>query len=354
MCRVEASVIAGELGITGFKASRGWLSKFYNRSDLCFQRKSGIVQRFPGVLPVDNRKPIKKLKRGAVSNQKLRNRPLRPNAKRRKRRNPGSRKLSKSIEKVWLPGAENFVNTVRQDSMESGDCPVFFQEIKDPEDFVFKTEVLTEGGNEERVGNPLFETSGEPEAVIVKTEPFTEENASDEQNPATVDALELRIKEEPEDNTVQPESVTVRNMETVVVKEEITFEEPDVHFEESSTEYDFLSSDVRNGDRPWTGGAECPVCGKWFKSDLVVNTHLKNHVDTRRYKCKLCSNKYRHLRNLKLHLESHADKKPIACETCHKLFRSKLALNKHRLAQECVEVASRAVMTNPHMHRERL
>ncbi|XP_067010548.2 myoneurin isoform X4 [Anabrus simplex] len=208
--------------------------------------------------------------------------------------------------------------------------------------------------NKERVGNPLFETSGEPEAVIVKTEPFTEENASDEQNPATVDALELRIKEEPEDNTVQPESVTVRNMETVVVKEEITFEEPDVHFEESSTEYDFLSSDVRNGDRPWTGGAECPVCGKWFKSDLVVNTHLKNHVDTRRYKCKLCSNKYRHLRNLKLHLESHADKKPIACETCHKLFRSKLALNKHRLAQECVEVASRAVMTNPHMHRERL
>ena len=48
MCQLKALAISKELGITGFKASRCWLTRFFNRNGLGFWRKTTIGQRLPG------------------------------------------------------------------------------------------------------------------------------------------------------------------------------------------------------------------------------------------------------------------------------------------------------------------
>ncbi|XP_047107608.1 uncharacterized protein LOC124776590 [Schistocerca piceifrons] len=48
MCQLKALSLAKELGISSFKASRGWLSRFFNRNGLGFRRKTTIAQWLPG------------------------------------------------------------------------------------------------------------------------------------------------------------------------------------------------------------------------------------------------------------------------------------------------------------------
>ena len=48
MCQLKALAISKELGITGFKASRGWLTRFLNRNGLGFRRKTTVAQWLPG------------------------------------------------------------------------------------------------------------------------------------------------------------------------------------------------------------------------------------------------------------------------------------------------------------------
>jgi hypothetical protein len=39
--------LAKEQGIDGFKASRGWIMRFFTRNELCIRRKTSVSQRLP-------------------------------------------------------------------------------------------------------------------------------------------------------------------------------------------------------------------------------------------------------------------------------------------------------------------
>jgi hypothetical protein len=47
MFQLKALALVKEQGIDGFKASCGWIMKFFTRNKLCIRRKTSVSQRLP-------------------------------------------------------------------------------------------------------------------------------------------------------------------------------------------------------------------------------------------------------------------------------------------------------------------
>jgi hypothetical protein len=45
MCQLKSLALAKEQGIVGFKASRGWIVRFFTGNELCMRRKTSVSQR---------------------------------------------------------------------------------------------------------------------------------------------------------------------------------------------------------------------------------------------------------------------------------------------------------------------
>jgi hypothetical protein len=47
MCQLKALALVKEQGIDSFKASRGWIMRFFTRNELCIKIKTSVSQRLP-------------------------------------------------------------------------------------------------------------------------------------------------------------------------------------------------------------------------------------------------------------------------------------------------------------------
>ena len=74
----------------------------------------------------------------------------------------------------------------------------------------------------------------------------------------------------------------------------------------------------------------CNVCGKGFKFQHLLNTHLKTvHIESKPFKCEICGKSFAIEIRLKQHLLSHDDSREYRCEKCNKKFKSPMGLKTH-------------------------
>ena len=74
---------------------------------------------------------------------------------------------------------------------------------------------------------------------------------------------------------------------------------------------------VHSNRRPY----QCPFCGKMFKRNIDVKSHVRIHTDTKPYSCRHCSDRFMWSKQLKQHLlESHNEGTWLICNICQKKF----------------------------------
>ena len=71
----------------------------------------------------------------------------------------------------------------------------------------------------------------------------------------------------------------------------------------------------------------CPICGKWFARESLMNAHVANH--TTKLQCKICNQLFDGSRAFKTHQIIHRDFLAHVCEVCGERFRSSDLLSVH-------------------------
>ena len=75
-----------------------------------------------------------------------------------------------------------------------------------------------------------------------------------------------------------------------------------------------------------------------LKSSLL--SHLKNHLDKRRYKCNICEKKFLCKSKVARHIRTHTDEKKFCCHICAVKFRWKSCLQRHMRRHRPIESES--------------
>lgn len=73
----------------------------------------------------------------------------------------------------------------------------------------------------------------------------------------------------------------------------------------------------------------CPVCGKGFANQNLLEKHLEIHKKEKRFDCHQCGAEFGSKTNLNKHLSRHAGK-TYECSIYHRKFSSQVLLSKHR------------------------
>ena len=91
---------------------------------------------------------------------------------------------------------------------------------------------------------------------------------------------------------------------------------------------------VHSNSRPY----DCPYCGKLFKTNDELKSHVRIHTGAKPYSCRYCSECFTWLAQLKTHLlKSHSEGTWLTCKICQKKFSTSSYLKKHSLRHETVK-----------------
>jgi len=80
----------------------------------------------------------------------------------------------------------------------------------------------------------------------------------------------------------------------------------------------------------------CSVCNKVFKTNVILQNHMKVHSETRKdYKCNSCEKSFTTKYNLNKHIKVKHDKvQEFTCSVCSKSYAHKKSLDKHMVEHE--------------------
>ncbi|XP_020894574.1 zinc finger protein 22 isoform X2 [Exaiptasia diaphana] len=76
-------------------------------------------------------------------------------------------------------------------------------------------------------------------------------------------------------------------------------------------------------------GYDCRECERVFKSEELLQKHLRNHSENRPHKCPHCPKGFKQPSHLSQHLRTHSDERPFICTVCSKAFKQSCQLKQH-------------------------
>lgn len=75
---------------------------------------------------------------------------------------------------------------------------------------------------------------------------------------------------------------------------------------------------------------QCPMCPKSFNLRCHFTQHMNIvHSENRNFKCPICGKKYQTQELLEQHIEKHSGEKPFKCTQCDKSYNNKIDLKRH-------------------------
>ncbi|XP_069544089.1 zinc finger protein 721-like [Brachyistius frenatus] len=73
----------------------------------------------------------------------------------------------------------------------------------------------------------------------------------------------------------------------------------------------------------------CDVCGKRFRNQTHVKTHMTVHTGEKPFRCDDCGQRFNRKTNLKRHMTVHTGEKRICCDICGQRFTQQTHLKRH-------------------------
>ncbi|KAK3857801.1 hypothetical protein Pcinc_035968 [Petrolisthes cinctipes] len=105
----------------------------------------------------------------------------------------------------------------------------------------------------------------------------------------------------------------------------------------------------------------CKECGKIFKNNFNLQSHMPVHTGEKRHKCKVCGETFMHRNSLYYdHMPIHTNVKPFKCGECSKAFSRKYTLKCHMTVHtgarnypcgECDKAFSQKSSRNLHLRK---
>lgn len=92
-----------------------------------------------------------------------------------------------------------------------------------------------------------------------------------------------------------------------------------------------MSPEIHPSRESEAGRLSCPVCGKTFGLQRLLNRHMKCHSDRKRYLCTFCMKGFNDTFDLKRHTRTHTGVRPYKCNMCEKSFTQRCSLESHTL-----------------------
>ena len=74
---------------------------------------------------------------------------------------------------------------------------------------------------------------------------------------------------------------------------------------------------------------DCRVCERVFKTQELLEKHIRNHSENRPHKCPQCPKGFKQPSHLSQHLRTHTDERPFICNVCSKGFKQSCQLKQH-------------------------
>ncbi|XP_067636668.1 zinc finger protein ZFP2-like isoform X2 [Eurosta solidaginis] len=103
-----------------------------------------------------------------------------------------------------------------------------------------------------------------------------------------------------------------------------------IHSDEKPHKCDFCEKRYKNRrDKNEQYQNPCDICGKHFTTKPILNRHKLCHSDEKPHKCQLCEMRFVQATTLNQHMRTHTGEKPYKCKYCDLCFAAKGLLNKH-------------------------